>query len=91
MKDNKKLDLSNAQHLDESQAKNITAEGEEDFNSLPEEKKAPKVEACEGKGYHDYCTWEHEGVLYSGRCVYNPYALSPELYCSDVFKKDKDN
>ncbi len=90
MKDDKKPDLSNAKRLDESQAKGISAEGEEDFNSLPEEKRAPKLEACDGKAFHDSCSWQNNGVTYYGRCVYNQLAFQKELYCSDVFKKNEE-
>lgn len=89
MKEDKNNDLSNAKRLDESQAKGITAEGEENFDSLPAEERAPKLEACEGKGFHDSCSWQHNGVTYHGRCVYNQLAFQKELYCSDIFKKDE--
>lgn len=89
MKEDKKNDLSNAKRLDESQAKGITAEGEENFDSLPAAERAPKLEACEGKGFHDSCSWQHNGVTYYGRCVYNQLSFQKELYCSDVFKKDE--
>lgn len=92
MDSNKKKDLSDAKRLDEEQAKGVVADpstSTDDFNSLPAAERAPKLEACENKAFHDSCSWTHNGQTYYGRCVYNQLAFQKELYCSDVFRDEE--
>lgn len=76
----------NAKRLSESQAKEVSANDE----SSTYDNDAPKIKACENKGWDEACEWTYKGVTYHGRCKYNPYALTPTLYCSDVLKVGDD-
>lgn len=75
--------------LSQKQAKHERNDvSDNDFDKIPEDEKALKVAACEGKSHKSPCSWTYKGTTYHGNCAYRQLVLTPELYCSDVFFKD---
>lgn len=71
-----------------NESKQVRVDPDDNNVGQLDEERAAKIEACVDKSFHSGCSWSYKGVTYSGRCVYNQLSLTPQLYCSDIFKND---